>query len=328
MRRPTLRDRLEYALTRAVESGIGHLPEGVATRLGVGLAMVARFPLGIRAETVAGNLRRAYPHADPSWIEEVTRATYRHLGREAIEMVRLSYMSREQIIRRTEILPEHWSPFQHARAEGRGVLLVTGHYGNWEAAAAAIAARGVPIAAIVKRQRNPLVDARIAAARGRLGIEIIDMADASKRMLRALSSGQVVGIVADQDARKAGVRVPFFGIPSSTYRGPAMFALRFGIPLFSAVARRLPDGRYRVEGERIPVAGTGDLEQDVHRVTAALTAHLESEIRKDPGQYFWFHRRWKSVPAGEPAVATPGTNSGAAPQTHGRDATEADIGEP
>jgi KDO2-lipid IV(A) lauroyltransferase len=227
------------------------------------------------------------------------RQSYRHLGREAIEMVRLSRMTPAEIVALTEIPDDDLAAVRAALAEGKGLLFTTGHYGNWEVAAAAVAARGMPIDAIVKRQRNPLVDAQVAAARRRMGVEVMEMSVAPSRILRALSQGHAIGIVGDQDARSAGAFVPFFGIPSSTYRGPAMMALRFGTPLFSAVARRLPDGRYQVSAERIPVEPTGDQEADVVRVTASLAASLEREIRKDPGQYFWFHKRWKTAPARE-----------------------------
>lgn len=307
MRRATLRDRAEFALVRALEAGIGRLSDRSARRVGEWVGELLRFPAGVRREVVAANLARAFPDADPAWREEVARQSYRHLGREAVEMVRLSRLTPEQVVQRTEIPPGIWAEFREALEPGRGALLVTGHYGNWELAAAAISARGIPIEAIAKRQRNPLVDAQIAEARRRLGIRVMDMSEASKRVLRALSEGHVIGIVADQDARRAGVWVPFFGVPSSTYRGPAMFALRFGVPLFSAVARRLPDGRYRVDGARIPAEPTGDLEADVRRVTAAVAAHLEGEIRQEPGQYFWFHKRWKSQPPTEPSGEAAGT---------------------
>ena len=305
---PTWKDRVEYGLTRVLESGVSKLSDRRAARLGEAIGAVVRSPLGIRRGTVASNLRRAFPEADAEWIEQTTRATYRHLGREVVEMIRLSRLSREQIIERT-VLPT-WDEFQAARAEGRGVLLVTGHYGNWEVAAAAVAARGVPIEAVVKGQRNGLVYARVEEARRRLGIATIDMRQAPKRIPRALAQGHAIGIVSDQDAREAGVWVPFFGRPASTYRGPAVFALRFGAPVFAAVARRLADGRYVVDGRRIPVESTGDLDADVTRLTAALAAHLEGEIRKDPAQYFWFHKRWKTTPPPELSGGGPGTNSG------------------
>jgi KDO2-lipid IV(A) lauroyltransferase len=176
-------------------------------------------------------------------------------------------------------------------------------------AAAAVAARGVPIEAIVKRQANRLVDSRIQEARRALGIETIDMRDASRRVPRALLSKKAVGIVADQDARSSGVWVPFFGVPASTHRGPALFALKVGSPLFAAVARRKPDGTYLLSGERIDTHSTGAIEEDVIRVTAALAAHLEREVRKDPSQYFWFHKRWKTRPPEEPLRDEPGTTS-------------------
>jgi KDO2-lipid IV(A) lauroyltransferase len=307
VKRHTLQDRVEYALARGLEAGVSVLPSKAAARLGEVVGTIVRSPLGIRRSTVDSNLRRAFPDASPEWIQRVRRESYRHLGREAVEMMRLSHLSREEVIERTDA--PRWAEFESARAEGRGVLLVTGHYGNWEVAAAAVAARGVPIEAVVKRQRNRLVDARIEAARKRLGIGTIDMRSAPKRIPRALAQGHAVGIVADQDARGAGVWVPFFGVPASTFRGPALFALKFRAPVYAAIARRLPGGRYSVEGRRIDPVNTGDLEHDVRVLTTAFAAHLEGEIREDPGQYFWFHKRWKTAPPAELPSGVLGTTT-------------------
>jgi KDO2-lipid IV(A) lauroyltransferase len=206
---------------------------------------------------------------------------------------------------------EDWPKLQAALEMGRGVILVTGHYGNWEIAAAAVAARGVPIAAIVRRQGNRLVDARLDGLRRHLGVETIYQSDAPSRVPRVLRKGGVVGIVGDQDARRAGLFVPFFGRPASTHRGPALFALKLRAPVFACVARRLPGavGRYVVAGEQIDPPRTGELEADVRALTAALAARLEAEIREAPEQYFWFHRRWKSKPPPEPAHGQKGTHS-------------------
>ncbi len=301
-----IQSRLEYALTRALEAGVLMLPETMARRVGERIGAVVRAPLGIRRETVLENLRLAFPDATDEWIERIVEETYRHLGRESVAMIRLSGLSREQVIERTDV--PGWEEFSAGMDEGRGALLVTGHYGNWEVAAAAVAARGYPIEAVVKRQRNLLVDARVQEARRRLGVGTIEMREAPRRIPRALASGHAIGIVADQDARAAGVWVPFFGVPTSTFRGPALFALRFGVPVFAAVARRLEDGCYRVESERVEVRDTGDLEHDVLHLTAALAAHLEAAIRRDPGQYFWFHKRWKTRPPTEHPNELFGTN--------------------
>lgn len=307
--------RVEYALARTLESAVATLPEGAADAVGRRVGRIVH-GLGIRRGVVEANLRLAFPGADDAWIERTTRAAYEHLGREAAAILRLSKLDRQAVIERTEVGAD-WPKLDAALGEGRGVILVTGHYGNWELAAAAVAARGVPIAAIVRRQGNRLVDARLDGLRRSLGVETIYQSEAPSRVPRVLRKGGVVGIVGDQDARRSGIFVPFFGRPASTHRGPALFALKLKAPVFACVARRLPGSslRYQVSGEQIVTPRTGELEADVAALTAALAARLEAEIREAPEQYFWFHRRWKSKPPPEPAREGEGTDraSGAEP---------------
>lgn len=306
-KRPSFAHRGEYLAARALESLVSALPEGAADRLGEAMGRLVGGPLGIRRSTVEANLRLAFPDASEEWIRETTRAAYRHLGREAAAILRLSRLDPDAIVARTE--PHGWEELHAALDEGNGALLVTGHYGNWEIAAATVASRGLPIAAIVKRMRNPLVDARLEELRRRLGVETIVTGDAPKQVPRVLRAGGVVGIVADQDARRTGVFVPFFGRPASTHRGPALFALRLDAPVFACTARRKPGPgvQYVVSGHRVPVRRTGDLEADVTHLTRELAAALEEDVRGAPEQYFWFHRRWKTAPPPEPAAATAGT---------------------
>lgn len=306
-RRPTLAHRAEYVMARALETLVSALPEGAADRFGARVGGLVGGPLGIRRSTVEANLRLAYPDASDAWIRETARAAYRHLGREATAILRLSRLDPEAIVARTE--PHGWEALHAALDEGNGAILVTGHYGNWEIAAATVASRGLPIAAIVKRMGNPLVDARLEELRQRLGVETIETGDAPRQVPRVLRAGGVVGIVADQDARRTGVFVPFFGRPASTHRGPALFALRLNAPVFACTARRAPgpEVRYVVSGHRVPVRRTGDLEADVVHLTRELAAALETDVRGAPEQYFWFHRRWKTAPPPEPTPAQEGT---------------------
>lgn len=307
-----MRHRAEYALARALEGAVSALPEGAADAFGARLG-AAVYRMGIRRAVVEDNLRRAFPGASEAWRDEIARGAYRHLGREAAAMLRLSRLDRAAVVERT--IPRGWDELQAALAEGNGAILFTGHYGNWEIAAATVASRGVPVAAIVRRQGNARVDRRLDETRRRLGIETVSQREAPSRIPRILRRNGVVGIVGDQDARGSGILVPFFGRPASTHRGPALFALRFGAPVFACVARRLPGPgvRYEVSGARVEVPRTGDLEADVRALTERLTARLEAEIRVAPEQYFWFHRRWKSAPAGEPPApgqGIPGASEG------------------
>jgi len=105
-------------------------------------------------------------------------------------------------------------------------------------------------------------------------------------------------VVADQDARERGVFVDFLGTPASTARGPALFALRTGAPVFLGLCLAVPGapGRYRCELEEIRFERTGDLDEDVRRLTAAHAAALAERVRREPEQYFWQHRRWRTPP--------------------------------
>ena len=286
---------VEFALVRALETAVSLLPERAADRFGAGLGRTIH-RLGIRQDVVAENLRMAYPDAGNEWLESTRQRTYEHLGREAAAMLRLSKLDARAVVDRTRAVG--WDQFEDALSLGRGVILVTGHYGNWELAAAAIASRGVPISAIARRQGNRIVDERLREVRRLLGVETIYQSQAISRVPRVLRANGVVGIVADQDARGAGIFVPFFGRAASTHRGPALFAIRSGAPILTCSARRLPgrDVRYEVVLETVPVIRTGDLERDVRNLTADLSARLERLIREEPEQYFWFHKRWKSRP--------------------------------
>lgn len=285
----------EYALTRALEKAVSAMPERASDSFGRNVGRLVH-KMGIRLDVVDENLRLAFPGKDDAWIAEITRKTYEHLGSEAAAMMRLSKLDPQAVVERTN--PVGWDQMEAALGEGRGVLLVTGHYGNWEVAAAAVAARGVPIAAIVRRQGNRLVDERLQELRRKLGVETIYQSAAPSRVPRVLRANGVVGIVGDQNARRAGILVPFFGRPASTHRGPALFALRLNAPVFSCIARRLPgkDVRYEIAGERVEVMRTGDLETDVTALTAELAERLEKQVRIAPEQYFWFHKRWKGAP--------------------------------
>lgn len=287
--------RVEYALARSLEKAVSILPEKAADSFGAAIGRRIH-DLGIRRETVDGNLRLAFPDADDDWIEKTRRAAYEHLGREAAAMLRLSKLDENAVVERT--LAVGWDELQDALSLGRGLILVTGHYGNWEIAAGAVASRGVPIGAIVRRQGNRLVDERLQHLRRKLGVETIYQGQAPSRVPRLLRSNGVVGIVGDQDARRSGIFVPFFGRPASTHRGPALFALRLGAPVFSCIARRLPgdEVRYEVRGERVEFERTGELDRDVNALTAELALRLEKAIRIAPEQYFWFHKRWKTQP--------------------------------
>ncbi len=279
MRRPTFRHRLEH---------LGY-------RLALGVAGVV---LGVRRKTVRAHLLQAFPDESEAWRRRVARDSFRHVGRESLATFLLGRMSRQDVLDRTEVVG--LEAVQAAVDSGDGAILVTGHFGNWEIAGASLAARGVPLDVVVQRQRNPLFDADINRTRERLGMTVIQRSAAPRKVLRSLRDGRAIAIVGDQNLRRGGIFVDFFGRKASTARGAAIFALRTGSPIFLAIIRRLQGypPRYRLTLEPVAFSPSGDMEEDVLRLTEAHTRHLEEEIVRAPEQYFWQHRRWKTRPPG------------------------------
>lgn len=294
-----MRHRLEYGLFRLVTALVSALPERAALGLGAALGWCCGVVLRIRRADVDRHLAFAFPEREAAWRSRVARASYAHLGREAVSTFRVTSRGPAEVVARTTIVG--FAAFQAAVAEGRGVILVTGHIGNWELGGAAFSARGLPVDAVAKGMANPLFGADLEASRRRVGVRLVDLPQAPREALRSLREGHVLGLIADQNAREHGIFVPFLGREAATFRGPALFALRAGAPIFLGVPLREPGvpARYRVTVERIAVAPTGDLEEDVRALTRAHTAALERAVRAAPEQYFWQHRRWKTRPPGE-----------------------------
>ncbi len=296
-RKPTFAHRVEHAAFMGAVGLSTVLGDRGSAKLGATIGALGYFPLRFRRKLVEKHLRIAFPDKADEWIRRTARAAYAHLGREAIEVIRLGRMSQQAVLDRTTVIG--LDEFRAALAEGQGLVLASGHVGNHEIGAAALSARGIPLDLVVQRQGNPLFDKALNTARQRLGLGIIDRFEATRQAIRALRSGRAVAFASDQNAGKAGVFVPFFGRLASTHRGAALFAIKTGAPLFLGTALRRGKG-YEVRLERIDVDRSGELEDAIYRLTAAFTARLEAVVRTAPEQYLWLHRRWKTRPPEEP----------------------------
>ena len=282
---------------RAVGTVARALPEVAADRLGAVLGWLLARVWRPRWRVVTAQLRTAFPEAEERWRLRVARRSYAHFGAEMVAWLRLGGASRAAIQERTrliggEILAE-------ARERGRGVMLVSGHLGNWEAGTAGIVARGFAVDVVVARQRNPRFDSYLTGARERLGMRVVLREDARAGVADALQAGRFVGIMGDQDARSAGVFVDFFGRPASTARGPALLALRSGAMLATFHTVRRPGWRpsYDVHIAQVRLgaaSGGGDRRTRVTALTQAIAGALEEAVRSHPEQYLWHHRRWKT----------------------------------
>jgi KDO2-lipid IV(A) lauroyltransferase len=299
-KKPTLSHRAEYYTMRATVGGLRALSWDAACRIGERLGALGYRPLGIRKRVVERQIAAAFPDLNRGAVVNLARESYAHLGRTFIETALLETLGKKGLLELFETV-ENWELVEEVMAEGKGAVMVTGHIGNWELAGAYVAARGIPLDAIVRGMANPLFDAFINHTREGIGMTIVHDSEAVRRTPRSLRDGRAVAFVADQGVLGlASTYVPFFGRPAKTPRGAAVFALRFQVPVLFIVALRKPNGRFRLVVERIEARETGDRDRDVDAIVARFTERLEHWVRTVPAQYFWQHRRWKRQPPDTP----------------------------
>ncbi len=191
--------------------------------------------------------------------------------------------------------------------DGRGAILVTGHYGNWELTGHLLALYGFEVLAIMRPLDNVYLNRYLVRTRRAAGLELLDKKGASERAEEALRRGAALGFIADQNAGRKGLFVDFFGRQASTYKSIGLLAMAAEVPIIVGCARRTEDRlQYELSVERIIHPHEwADRDDPLIWITQEYTAAIERFVRRDPSQYLWIHRRWKTRPKGEETVGIP-----------------------
>ena len=308
-------------VSRAGLAGLTWLAErmsiGTALALATGIGRLWVFVGGPRTRRVREALAAALPSLPPREREQLVRQVFVHLARGLVELLLLRGRQRETLLARVEVTGlDHLAAASRASASG-GVLVVSAHLGNWELGCAKLAALGIPISVVHHGSRGPrpsALDQALHELRGRAGgetggvpVEQIPMGRAGLSGVRALRAGRRLLVLLDQNAgREEGVFVDFFGRPACTRSGLIALAALRGVPVVPAFIRREPGGhRHCLEIQPaldLEAAAASDAEalrRSVQRVTQAI----EEAVRREPGQWIWTHRRWRTRPG---AAVDPG----------------------
>ncbi len=190
--------------------------------------------------------------------------------------------------------------------KGGPLIMLTGHFGNWEMAGYLFGVFGFPPNSVARALDNPYLDRYLKSFRERTGQKMIAKKGGYDEMLEVLRTGGVLSFLADQDAGERGMFVDFFGRPASTHKAIALMAIEHHAPVVVGYARRIGPGfRYEVGCTELfePEEWTGTAD-DARLLTQRYTSALEAIIRKDPEQYLWLHRRWKHQPKPKKARTT------------------------
>ncbi|MBE0602300.1 MAG: lysophospholipid acyltransferase family protein [Deltaproteobacteria bacterium] len=263
-------------------------------------ALAAAFrALGIRRRVVRENLRAAFgKELGEREREDIERNCYAEYGRIVSEVIASDRILREKQ-ERFELLG--LSILEEAVRDRKGLLILTGHLGNFIVGAHCLRSMGFPMSVVAKRVANEYVNREIEKVYCR-GAAIISVRgfkndpQGGLKLFRGLKRGDIVIALVDQDAGPEGFRSDFFGLPTYLPAGPARFAHRAGVAVATGFATR-EGGRIRVEIQPpIDYSSAGTPEEAEKIILDEYSRRLEEKVRKAPEQYFWFHKKWKALP--------------------------------
>jgi len=291
-----LRQKLELLALRFLGFVARTLPFSWTSALGGGVGLLAFHTMGRRRRIAIENITRALgPEVDGISAHELARRTFAQIGRSFLEFLALPRLGLTGI--RARVTLEGFEPLEGWLREGRGAVVLTAHYGNWEILGAMMRAIGAPMRYLLPPQSNEGSDAYFDGIREGLGIPAVKIGFGMRGALTALRSGAFLGMLPDQDARNVGLHVPFFGRPASTHTGPARLSYRANCPIAIGLIEREPGARFRA---RLLALLEPDLEreesQEVYRLTCRINETIEAGVRRKPDHWYWLHRRWKTPP--------------------------------
>jgi len=299
--RNDLVDRLQYLALRLVSMLLHCWPVDANLRTARLLGdLMYRFDRKHRNRALT-NLRRSFPDLPQKQIELLARRSMQTLFMFFVEILFTTRLIHIDTWRRYVVLDNFREVLDLLVRKQSPVLLLTGHYGNFEISNYVLGTLGFETTAIGRPLDNPYVNDWVMGVRQRQGSKIINKKGATDELTSVLEQNGVVGFVADQNAGSKGLFVDFFGRKASTYKSIALLAMEYNAPIAVGYARRLNNQfRFHVAAQDIIYPADWQVQDDPLRyITQRYTKALEDIIRQDPGQYWWVHRRWKTRPKGE-----------------------------
>ena len=309
--RPLLRHRFEYAALAVLGWMVRAMPYRASLALAWLAAAILHHLIGFRRAEARRRIRWVF---GPDMPERTVRCaawkSFRTLCFNAVDTLCLPRRSPEwfrahiALEGRTDLLDE-------CKASGRGLIVAVPHMGNWELAGVAMQRFGYPFFFLARRQKNALTDAYLNRMRAAAGVPAVMNDDPGllKQVIRRLRAGEFLALLPDVRARTPAHPIPFLGGTANLGAGPALLARQSGARLITARIERIGWTKHRVTyGDPIEPDPSAERDADARRVMTEVMARLEGSIRAQPGQYFWYNRRWVLDPL-TPAESKPAPES-------------------
>jgi len=288
-----MKNRIEYIIFRLFILLFKLLGLNISRRVAPVLAFVFLYFIPIRKNVVLENLRIAFPQNNLTSNKKLAFRIYQSFAITLVEIMCLPHLRKSKMENAVHCLnPEL---ITQKFNEGKGVILLSSHFGNWEYGAISIALQvQLPFSVVVKPLRNSLVYDWMNKGRTKFGNEVVPLGISIRKTYQTLKEKKIVAMVADQRGPKEGVKVDFFGRKAAVYTGPAALALKTGAPIICGIPIREKDFRYRMLLVEIPVNNLPESEEEkIREISQRYTTYLEEVIREHPEQWLWMHKRWK-----------------------------------
>jgi Kdo2-lipid IVA lauroyltransferase/acyltransferase len=288
-----MKESLEYFFFLLLNRIAQLLSFRTAGKIGALLGTATFYLTGLRKRITSGNIANAYPNLSRRKIQHIAQGAYRNYGIALMEMLWAGRQSREALMQTLKVTNP--DVLQNALDRGKGLILLSGHYGSWEFIISALRLHiGHPFVIVVQHQRNRKIDGLINSYRCRFENSTVPLGPSVREVMKSLQNGKVVAMLADQSGPKESIFVDFFGRPAATHRGPAAFSLKTGAPIVMVFLVRQTDGTYKAWFEEVSQNGLdGYTEENIFELTRRHVTILEQHIRLHPDHWLWMHKRWK-----------------------------------
>ncbi len=288
-------DFLGFIIVKFISVLFLAIPLRLALWIGRRMGVLAYFLNSKRRSIGYANLKSAFPEKNTHEIKKILKAHYKNLGMSVVELLKLPVTGKRYLEKYVRV--EGLDRIKEARDKGKGVILLGGHFGNWEISSVGVSASGQRLYIFAREQKHARLNKLLNSYREMAGSKVVTKGFSVREVIKALRDNNVVAMLVDQDAGAGGTFVNFLNRPASTAQGPVTLGLKTGAVVVPTFMRRKDRGRHVVEfGEPLQLVNTGDKEKDLKVNIESISDILEGHIRRFPEQWLWSHKRWKSSP--------------------------------
>ena len=288
-----MQNELEYILFISFSYLTKFLGLKLSRKLATCLAYIFYYFIPIRKKMAIENITKAFPDYSKKMVRRTALGTYKSFSITIMETLYIPHISKNKMIE--SVVFTNKEILLKKIKEKKGVIVLSAHFGNWEYLAASLALQlNLPLALLIKVQRNPYVTRFMDKARTKWSNEVIPVGTAVKKIFKALGNGRIVCMAADQRGNVDGIRIEFLGIMSSVYLGPAVVAIKTRSDIVLAISVRQPDYSYKVQLTELQFDDLPEnYDEKIKEICRRYLGSLEGLIRQYPEQWLWLHNRWK-----------------------------------